>query len=232
MFSWLPKNVSTFGGDVDSVLYVIYYIVAAWFVLTCGAIIYFVIRYRRRPGQKAIYLTGNTIQQYGWVLALGLIVLVMDVGIDIHGEQVWDKIKLHTPAPDVQVRVTAKQFNWEVLYPGPDGAFDTADDRQIDGQLHVPVDKVVHVTLTSKDVIHSFFLPNLRLKQDALPGRDIVLWFEATEPGTYVWPCAELCGTGHTGMFGRLTVHTSADYETWIQSQWGGSSSSPGLTTR
>ena len=90
MFNWLPKNVSTFGGDVDSVLYLIYYIVTAWFILTYGAILYLVIRYRRRPGQKAIYVDGNTVRQYGWILILGLIILIMDIGIDIHGEQVWD----------------------------------------------------------------------------------------------------------------------------------------------
>jgi cytochrome c oxidase subunit 2 len=163
---------------------------------------------------------GNTFRQYAWILVLGLIVVILDIGIDIRGEEVWNKVKLHVPAADVQVRVTGKQFNWEVLHPGPDGKFDTQDDRQIDGQLHVPVNKVVHITLTSKDVIHSFFLPHLRLKQDAMPGRDIVVWFEATKPGEYPWPCAELCGTGHTGMVGSLTVHTPETYKAWVAEQW------------
>jgi cytochrome c oxidase subunit 2 len=219
MLSWLPENVSTFGADVDSVLYLIYYIVAVWFVLTYGAIIYFLIRYRRRPGQRAIYVHGNTFRQYAWILVLGLIVVLLDIGIDIHGEEVWQKVKLRVPPADIQVRVTAKQFNWEVLHPGPDGVFDTQDDHQIDGQLDVPVNKVVHVTLTSKDVIHSFFLPHLRLKQDAMPGRNILVWFEATKPGEYDWPCAELCGTGHTGMVGRLTVHTPETYKAWTAEQ-------------
>lgn len=220
MFSWLPKNVSTFGGDVDAIFYLIYYIVAVWFGLTYGAIIYLLIRYRRRPGQRALYVPGNTPRQYGWILGLGVIVLLLDVSIDLRSERVWEKIKGHRPAPEVQVRITAKQFNWEVLYPGPDGKFDTTDDRRIDGQLHVPVNKVVHVTLTAKDVIHSFFLPNLRLKQDALPGRSITVWFEATEPGNYPIPCAELCGTGHTGMLGRLIVHSPNAYEAWVKEQW------------
>ena len=120
MFSWLPKNVSTFGGDVDAIFYLIYYIVAVWFVLTYGAIIYLLIRYRRRPGQRALYVQGNTLRQYGWILGLGVIVLLLDVTIDLRSEQVWEKIKVHRPAPEVQVRVTAMQFNWEVLYPGPD----------------------------------------------------------------------------------------------------------------
>jgi cytochrome c oxidase subunit 2 len=220
MLNWLPRNVSTFGGDVDAIFALIYYIVAAWFVLTYGAIIYALVRYRRRPGRRALYMPGNTLRQYGWILLLGLVVLLLDVGIDIRGEHVWEKVKQQTPAPEVQVRVTAKQFNWEVQYPGPDGIFDTSDDRRIDGQLHVPVHKVVHVTLMARDVIHSFFLPHLRLKQDAMPGRPTGLWFEATEPGVYPLPCAELCGTGHTGMLGHLTVHAPETYEAWVKAQW------------
>lgn len=220
MFSWLPKNVSTYGGDVDAILSLIYTVVIVWFFLTYGAIITFLVRYRRRPGHKATYVTGNTLRQYGWVLVLGLIVLLIDIGIDMRGEEVWAKVKRQAPPPDVQVRVTAKQFQWEVRYPGPDGQFDTVDDRRIDGDVHVPVHKVVQVHLTAKDVIHSFFVPNLRLKQDAMPGRLIKLWFEATEAGVYPIPCAELCGTGHTGMQGKLTVHTPEAYEAWIKKQW------------
>ena len=220
MLSWLPQSVSTFGGDIDSIFALIYYTVGAWFILTYVVIIVFLIRYRRRPGRRAVYVHGNSLAQSAWVLVPGLIVLLLDISIDIHGEKVWEKVKQHLPAGNIQVQVTGKQFAWEVLYPGPDGKFGTADDRQIDGELHVPVQKVVHVTLTSKDVIHSFFLPVLRLKQDALPGRKIKLWFAATKPGSYPLVCAELCGTGHTGMFGRLIVHTPEDYEAWVKSQW------------
>jgi cytochrome c oxidase subunit 2 len=124
------------------------------------------------------------------------------------------------PPSDVHVQVTAKQFNWEILYPGPDGKIGTADDLQMDNELHVPVGKVVRVTLKAKDVIHSFFLPNLRLKQDAVPGREIQAWFEATKPGRYEIPCAELCGFGHSGMLGHLTVHTADDYDKWVKEQW------------
>jgi cytochrome c oxidase subunit 2 len=107
-----------------------------------------------------------------------------------------------------------------MLYPGPDGKFGTQDDLELENMLHVPVDKVVRVILTSKDVIHSFFVPVLRLKQDTLPGRKIDAWFEATKPGTYEIPCAELCGFGHSGMLGYLIVHTNEDYEAWVQENW------------
>jgi cytochrome c oxidase subunit 2 len=116
--------------------------------------------------------------------------------------------------------VTAKQFNWEMLYPGPDGQFGTADDLLLDNELHVPVNKVVRVTLKSKDVIHSFFLPHVRLKQDAVPGREIEAWFEATKLGRYEIPCAELCGFGHSGMKGWLTVHPPDEYQKWVKQRW------------
>ncbi len=95
----------------------------------------------------------------------------------------WAKIKRNIPASDFEIQVTAKQFNWDVVYPGADGKFGTDDDVKFDNDLHVPVNKVVRVHLTSSDVIHSFFIPNLRFKQDAVPGRTILTWFEAKKPG-------------------------------------------------
>lgn len=220
MLRWLPENVATFGGDIDRLMELIYAIVGVWFVLTYGALVYILVRYRRGRQPHAAYVSGSTFAQYGWLLALGAVVLALDIGIDLRGHTVWAKIKEQVPPASVQVRVMAKQFNWEVRYPGPDGRFDTADDLQIDGELHVPVDQVVHVSLSSKDVIHSFFLPHLRLKQDAMPGRTTPLWFQAVKAGVYPWPCAELCGFGHTGMLGSLTVHTPEDYAAWVKKRW------------
>lgn len=220
MLRWLPENVSTYGGDVDAIFSLLYAIVGVWFVLTYGAIIYALIRYRRGRHPQARYIQGNRPAQYGWILALALVVLALDIGIDLRGEEVWEKIKGRVPSGDVQIRVTAQRFTWGVQYPGPDGQFDTADDVHLNEELHVPVHKVVHITLTSKDVIHSFFLPHLRLKQDAMPGRSIPLWFQATKVGVYPLPCAELCGSGHTGMMGRLLIHTPEEYEVWVKKLW------------
>jgi cytochrome c oxidase subunit 2 len=216
MMSWLPENVSTYGGEIDYLFYIIYYITGAVFILVTVAMIAFLIMYRRREGRRAIYSHGNTTLEIIWTVIPAVILIVLS----FMSQATWAKIKAHVPPSDFAVRVTAKQFNWEILYPGPDGKFGTADDLSLENQLHVPVGKVVHVVLASKDVIHSFFLPNLRLKQDTVPGRDIVAWFEATKPGQYEMPCAELCGFGHSGMKGWLYVHTPEDYAKWAKEKW------------
>jgi cytochrome c oxidase subunit 2 len=220
MASWFPENVSTFGGDVDAVFWLIFYITAVWFFITEGLILYFVFRYRRKAGQKAVYAPGNTWGQLAWVLVPLALVVILDVIIDINGGEVWAKIKRQMPETDIVVRAAGKQFNWEFTYPGPDGKFGTADDLQLDNDLHVPVGKPVRVILTSKDVIHSFFLPNFRLKQDAMPGREIPVWFQATKTGEFEIPCAELCGFGHSGMKGVVYVHTPEDYQKWLKERW------------
>lgn len=218
--SWLPLNVSTFGGDIDGVFRLILYIVGFWFILTEGVLFFFLVRYRRKPGRRAFFNRGESGRQVAWVIIPAAIVLVLDLAIDAAGSRAWDKVKGSPPPADIEVAVTAKQFNWEFTYPGPDKRFGTRDDITKENELHVPVGKVVRLTLRSKDVIHSFFVPNLRLKQDVVPGRTIVAWFEATRPGDYQIACSELCGFGHYSMGGRLTVQTAGDYESWVKETW------------
>ncbi len=216
MMSWLPENVSTFGPGIDQMFYLIYYITTATFVLVMALLLTFLFMYRHREGRRATYTHGNSTLEIVWTIIPALILVMLG----FMSKAKWDAIKRDAPPADVQVRVTAKQFNWEVMYPGPDGKFETTDDVQFDNDLHVPVNKVVRVLLRSKDVIHSFFVPALRLKQDALPGREIVVWFEATKPGEYEIPCAELCGFGHSGMKGSLIVHDPASYDAWVKEKW------------
>ena len=213
---WFPKNISTFGGDIDFVFYLIFYIVGFWFLLTQGIILYSVIFHRRKEGQKAAYLSGETLNQVAWILVPTLIVLLLDLGIDFAGGHAYEKVKGETPEGDVVVQVMGKQFNWDVTYPGPDGDFGTDEDLIRENELHVPVNKIVRVNLRSEDVLHSFFVPTLRLKQDVVPGREIPAWFEATETGRYEIPCAELCGFGHYTMRGFLTVHSEEEYAKWV----------------
>ncbi len=211
MLQWLPENVSTFGGEIDSLFYLIYYITAATFVLVTVLMVLFLVMFREQPGRRATYSHGNTSLEIIWTIIPAAILIVLS----FMSVSTWAKVKRQAPDSDFELQVAAKQFNWDVVYPGADGKFGTDDDVKFDNDLHVPVNKVVRVQLSSKDVIHSFFLPNLRLKQDAVPGRTILVWFEATKPGKYELPCAELCGFGHSGMKGWLYVHTPEEYAKW-----------------
>lgn len=216
MLRWLPENVSTFGAEIDSLFYLIYYITAGVFLLVTVLMVAFLIMYRHREGRRAIYSHGHTTLEIIWTVVPAIILVVLS----FLSQKTWGNVKGYLPPSQLRVQVTAKQFAWEMLYPGPDGEFDTADDLKLDNELHVPVNKVVRVVLKSKDVIHSFFLPNLRLKQDAVPGRAIEAWFEATKPGRYELPCAELCGFGHYTMRGFLIVHPPDEYQKWMKEHW------------
>ena len=216
MLSWLPENVSTYGGEVDSLFYLIYYITGAVFILVTVAMIAFLVLYRSREGRRAIYSHGNTTLEIIWTVVPAVILLVLT----FMSQATWAKIKGHAPPGDIEVQVTGKQFNWEILYPGPDGKFGTADDLAAENEVHVPVGKVIRVHLRSEDVIHSFYLPNFRLRQDVVPGREILAWFEATKPGKYELPCSQLCGFGHSGMKGWLYVHTPEEYAQWVKEKW------------
>ncbi len=220
MLRWLPENVSTYGSDIDAILSMIYSVTLVWFFLTMGAIALFLALYRHREGRRATYVRGDKLPEAAWILVPVVIVLALDLWMDFRGADAWAKVKGRPPAGRLHVQVTGKQFNWEILYPGPDGRFGTADDLTLDNELHVPVNQVVRVTLKSKDVIHSFFVPNLRLKQDILPGRDIEAWFQATKAGRYEMPCSELCGFGHSGMNGWLYVHPPDEYQKWVKERW------------
>lgn len=215
MEHWFPHNISTFGAHIDDVFYLIWYIVGAWFVAAEVFIVYLLMRYRRREGGRASYIRGESWRELSWILVPAVIVLFLDLAIDAAGARVWEEVKTNIPAGDVHLEVTGRQFEWRIVYPGADGKLGTEDDFTVDNELHVPVGKDIRVTLKAKDVLHSFFLPNLRLKQDAVPGRSIEVWFRANETGTFELACAELCGFGHYTMRGQFIVHTSEDFQSW-----------------
>jgi cytochrome c oxidase subunit 2 len=212
---YFPHDISTFGPTIDWLFELIFWIVLVVWIAVMIAMVVFMIRYRTRPGRKAEYIEGNSRLEIIWTSATAVIL----IALALLSRSTWAEIKEHGPPGDVFYQVNAKQFNWEITYPGPDGKFDK-NSLLIENELHVPVNKVVRIDLTSKDVIHSFFVPNMRLKQDAVPGRIIHVWFEATETGVYEIPCAELCGFGHSGMLGNLTVQSQEDYDKWLKDQY------------
>lgn len=210
---WFPHDISTFGPGIDLLFLVIFWITVITWIAVSVAMVVFLFKYRHRPGRKASYIEGNQRLEIFWTTATAVIM----VALALASRSTWADIKEHGPPGEVFYKVTAKQFNWEITYPGPDGKLGTADDVTVENEFHVPVDKVVRIDLTSKDVIHSFFVPNMRLKQDAVPGRIINVWFVAREAGQYEIPCAELCGFGHSGMKGTLVVQSQADYDKWLK---------------
>jgi len=211
MLQWLPEDVSTFGQDIDSLFYLIYYITAVTFILVTVLMIVFLIKYRDQGGRRATYSHGNTTLEIIWTIIPATILIVLA----FMSASTWARVKRFIPETDFELGVTAKQFNWEISYPGPDGKIGTDDDVKFDNDVHVPVNKPIRLHITSRDVIHSFFIPNMRFKQDAVPGRQIGAWFQATKTGKYELPCAELCGFGHSGMKGWLFVHTPEEYKKW-----------------
>lgn len=213
MSRWLPESVSTYGGDIDSIFYLIYYITVVSMVLVLGAMAWFLFKYRARPGHKAVYTHGNTTLEVIWTIVPALVF----VALGLLSQRSWAMVKTQLPDTDIRVKVVGKQFNWEMHYPGLDGVLGNSDDVVIENLLNVPVGRPVRVVLASVDVIHSFFLPHVRLKQDALPGRDIEVWFEVTRTGTFEIPCAELCGFGHGNMLGTLQALEPGAFSEWAR---------------
>ena len=217
-FSWLmPETVSTFGPALDNLYYVILWITGIVFFATEITLVAFLVKYRHKEGRKAEYIHGSNKAEVIWTVTPFVIVM----GLAIYSKGLWDEIR--DPAsipPDVYaIDVTAKQFEWNATYAGADGQFGTGDDFVVRNDLHIPVDQAIRVNLRAEEVIHSFFLPEFRVKQDAVPGMNTPVWFEATRTGEFTLACAELCGLGHYRMKGSITVHSQADFQAWVAGQ-------------
>jgi len=165
-------------------------------------LVYFAARFRSRPGVRAEQIEGSTALEVTWSTIPFLIFMV----IFAWGAVVYFKERT-PPSDSTEVYVVAKQWMWKLEH---------AEGQREINELHVPVGRDVRMIMTSQDVIHSFFIPAFRIKQDVLPGRYTVAWFRATKPGTYHLFCAEYCGTQHSGMVGSIVVLEPAQYETWM----------------
>ena len=245
---WIPKNVSSFGDDVDALFNIILGFTAFFFVLTTVILIYAMYRFEKKPGHKAVYSHGNNRLEIFWTVVPAAILIYIAVA----QITVWEKIKYQSKLPpsDQVVQVTGKQWEWRLRYPAsvdskkdealvPEARSDWAErlqstDLHVVNELHTWKDANIKLYLKTQDVIHSFFLPNLRFKQDALPGKTMTIWLNVKEANTEfdektglctepadkhdAWEiaCAELCGGGHARMRGRLYVHkTKEDYLKW-----------------
>ena len=212
---WLPLQGSTFAPQIDGLFIAILIITGLAFVIVEAGLIWFVIKYRGRPGRKGHYTHGSAKAEVIWTA----IPAVTVVALGLVSNHYWKEIKGRDsiPADAYPIGIHAKQFEWQVTYPGPDGQLGTADDFTVRNQLHVPVGRNIVVVLTSEDVVHSFWVPVLRVKQDAVPGMTIRAWFQATVPGTYELGCSQLCGLGHYRMRAQVFVQTQEDYDAWMK---------------
>ena len=210
------EALSTFAGDIDNVIVVITVLVGFWFIVAQAALIGFCVIFRRRDGHKARYISGHEKNEMRWITIPLALIVACDVYIAVKDGPVWTKVKENLPEPDRIVRVIGQQWAWTFVHPGQDGKLDTPDDITTIGDLHVEVDKVYHVELSSRDVLHSFSIPVFRLKQDVIPGRTIVGWFEATGTGTHDIQCTEICGIGHGLMPARIEIETPEQHAAWV----------------
>jgi len=218
---WLPTAASTYAADIDRIFYVILIVTGIVFLGVEVVLLYFLFKYRDRGDRKAEYIEGSKRAEVIWTVLPAVFI----VGLAAASQGVWPKVKDpdRFPRGALELGVEASQFEWNVSYPGSDGQLGTSDDFTTRNQLHIPVGQPVVVHLTSTDVIHSFFIPSFRIKQDAVPGMENVrLWFEATEAGEYELACAELCGLGHYRMRASVIVYPEGEYESWLDEQGAG----------
>lgn len=229
---WLPPNFSEHGGKIDAIFELIFWVTLITMIAVLAVLGWFLVKYRYRPGRKAVFIHGSHKLEMIWTITPAVMLVVMGI-LSI---RVWADIRFDRPKPgeDVtEIEVLAQQFLWNVRYPGDDRRFGTPDDlgsfapedqelekARIRNIIHVPVGKTVLIHLSSKDVLHSFFVPNMRQKLDAVPGLAGELWFKPTEPGRYEIACAELCGPQHYAMRGELIVMRPEDYKAWYEGEY------------
>ena len=235
---WLPVGVSAAAAGIDHQFAVTFVLMGIVFVAAQVALGYLVWNYRDRgTSSKAIYSHGNVRLEIVWTI----LTAILFIGLNLMGSHMWASERFDAAqAGAVRVEVTGMQFAWYFRYPGPDGKFggtrpeledastggegalglDTTDpaskDDVVTGVMVVPVNRQVEVILRAHDVIHSFFVPAMRFKQDAVPGLAIHMHFTPTQTGEYELACAELCGLGHYKMHGIVKVVSQEEFDKWL----------------
>jgi len=212
----LLESVSTYAGEIDGLILLITVLVGFWFILSEVVFFWLILRYRRKDGVKAAYITGEEHEYTRWVHWPHYLIIVCDIFIIIGAVRVWYDVKQDLPPAEATIRVIGQQWAWSFVQPGPDGKLDTPDDIRTVDELHIKANTLYHYKLEARDVLHSFSVPVFRLKQDAVPGRVITGWFEATKTGTYDIQCAEICGLGHGVMGARVVIETPEEHASWI----------------
>jgi cytochrome c oxidase subunit 2 len=203
-FRLFPEQASTHAAEIDQVFFYVISVTVFFSALIFFLVLFFCARYRRRPGNE----TGGQVKtsralEITWIVIPLVLVLIMF----FWGARVFFPL-YRPPSNALDVYVVGRQWMWKLQH---------AEGAPEINELHVPLGRPIRLTMTSQDVIHSFFVPAFRVKHDVLPGRYTTIWFQPTKVGEFHLFCAEYCGTKHSGMVGRVVVLTPADYERWLE---------------
>jgi len=220
---WLPENVDEQGGIIDGLFLFILALTGIIFVGTGVALFVFLWRYAASVRSESVaYTHGSHTLEVVWSIIPAATLLF----IAIYQMNAWADAKLRRPSVVIDgkreprppiAEVTGRQFEWRIRYAGADGAVGTKDDLFTVNELRLPANEEIVLSIKTEDVLHSFFLPNLRIKQDVVPGMKQLVWFRPTRTGSYDIVCAELCGWGHYKMRGRLELMTREAFDAWYR---------------
>ena len=234
---WFPPAITNFGHEIDAQFMRTLIITGVVFVAAQFGLAFAIYKFRDQ-GQKAAYFEGNNTMEIIWTLAT----VVLFVGLGLYARSAWAEVHFMGASEGaLPIEITAQQFAWNFRYAGPDGKFgrtkpelvsastgnpvglDSTDpsskDDVVSPVIAVPVGREVELIIRSQDVTHSFYVRELRLKQDAVPGMEIHMHFTADVPGNYEIACAELCGLGHYRMHSMLQAMSEPDFEKWMKDQ-------------
>jgi len=235
----LPVQASTHAAEIDQMISLVHWLMAILFVGWGIFFLFVLVRFRSGANPRASYTGAKGKISKGLEVAVAVVEVILLV---FYAIPAWAKRVKAFPAENeaVVVKVVGEQFAWNVQYPGPDGKFGRTDVKLVAAdnplgldrtdpaakddvttinQLNLPVDRPVLVHLSSKDVIHSFSLYEMRVKQDVIPGMSIPVWFIPNRVGSYEIACSQLCGLGHFRMRGFLTIQTADEYQKWMSDQ-------------
>jgi cytochrome c oxidase subunit 2 len=204
MIDYLPSSSSTMSAEVDALFNFIFYTASIFFAIVLFSSVYFVLKYRRRQQNGLTSgLAHNTKLEIVWTVIPTILVFI----VFIWGFRSY--LRLHVaPRDALEIKVTGQKWFWTFDYPGGANSLN---------ELYVPVGKPVKLLMSSQDVIHSFYVPDFRIKMDVLPNRYTITWFEATRTGDFQIFCTEYCGKGHSEMLGKVKVVPDSAYTAWLE---------------
>ncbi len=227
MHWWFPQKspgghaVSPLGNQIDDLFYLILVITSVTFIGTQAMLAFVLWKYEAAPGRRSAFTHGSHSLEVIWsVVPAGIMLFIalyqMDVWARYRIQSRFDPYAFEHPIAEV----TARQFEWRIRYPAPGKTLQAKpqpDDLYTVNDFHIPLGRPVMFQLRSDDVLHSFFLPHHRVKQDAVPGMTIPVWFESTQTGEFELVCAELCGWGHYKMRGQITAQREEEFQEYLK---------------